>query len=244
MSRIDEALKRLAGVAVGEQPTPQVLDRYSSEDRQRVDDVKRAARSTEARATDHKISNFVSQGPVPVPPPGPIVPRVSGNANPAAADASAQARRSDQPVVVTMAQEPEIERLIDVKQIADYVGFVVRSVGRHKFLAAGTFCLVLGLTVVASLVMPKTYYVQVKLLAQRNAVMRALSNPNTAVPWDADAPTRAAAETVLRRDNLISLVTQTDLVNEWDRRRAPFLKFKDPHLAPREPDACVCRTGW
>jgi len=38
------------------------------------------------------------------------------------------------------------------------------------------------------------------------------------VPWDADAPTRAAAEeTILRRDNLISLITQTDLIREWDR---------------------------
>src|SRR4029079_11037513 len=31
----------------------------------------------------------------------------------------------------------------------------------------------------------------------------------------------------LRRDNLIALITQTDLINEWDRRRVPVLKMKD-----------------
>ena len=57
--------------------------------------------------------------------------------------------------------------------------------------------------------------------------MTALSNPGRAVPWDADAPTRAAAETVLRRDNVISLIAETDLLNEWERSRVPILKFKD-----------------
>jgi hypothetical protein len=32
---------------------------------------------------------------------------------------------------------------------------------------------------------------------------------------------------VLRRDNLISLITQTDLLREWERTRAPVLKLKD-----------------
>ncbi|HET6957958.1 MAG TPA: hypothetical protein VFI56_15290, partial [Vicinamibacterales bacterium] len=65
------------------------------------------------------------------------------------------------------------------------------------------------------------------LLAQRNEVMTALSNPGRAVPWDADSPTRAAAETVLRRDNLISMIGITNLIEEWQRSRAPILKMKD-----------------
>ena len=75
--------------------------------------------------------------------------------------------------------------------------------------------------------MPKTYHVQAKLLAQRNEVMTALSNPGRAVPWDADSPTRAAAETVLRRDNLISIIGITNLMEEWQRTRAPILRIKD-----------------
>jgi uncharacterized protein involved in exopolysaccharide biosynthesis len=125
-------------------------------------------------------------------------------------------------------EEPaEVEKLIDFRQVADYVGFVCRSAVRHKLLTTSTALTLMLLIVAVALLMPKTYHIEVKLLAQRNAVMAAISNPGRAVPWDADAPTRAAAETVLRRDNLISLVTQTDLINEWDRRRPPIIRFKD-----------------
>jgi len=94
-------------------------------------------------------------------------------------------------------------------------------------LVAAVFAAVLALTATGLLVMPKTYHVQVKLLAQRNEVMTALSNPGRAVPWDADSPTRAAAETVLRRDNLISMIGITNLMEEWQRTRAPILRMKD-----------------
>ena len=111
--------------------------------------------------------------------------------------------------------------------MADYAGFVVGAVRRHAVLVVGTFGVVIVMTAVGLLIMPKTYHVQVKLLAQRNAVMTALSNPGRAVPWDADSPTRAAAETVLRRDNLISMIGITNLVEEWQRTRAPVLRLKD-----------------
>src|SRR6202011_1463290 len=101
------------------------------------------------------------------------------------------------------------------------------SLRRHKILAAATFLLAFALTAAVAMLLPKTYHAQTKLLAQRNEVMSALSNPGRAVPWDADAPTRAAAETVLKRDNLISLIRQTDLLNEWERTRIPILRLKD-----------------
>ncbi len=65
------------------------------------------------------------------------------------------------------------------------------------------------------------------MLAQRNSVMTSLSNPGRPIPWDADAPTRAAAETVLRRDNLIDLIEKTDLIRNWERKREPILRLKD-----------------
>jgi uncharacterized protein involved in exopolysaccharide biosynthesis len=177
-----------------------------------------------AKSDDHKVAAFVAAGPHPVevrpaPPKAVAPPRV---APPPQQQEQQHQGDSD--------GEGEGEA-IDFRQIIDYVGFVVRSVGRHKMLAAGTFAVTLTLAVVGTVLMPKTYYVQVKLLAQRNAVMTALSNPGRAVPWDADAPTRAAAETVLRRDNLISLIGQTDLINEWERRRAPILRLKDAVMA-------------
>ena len=122
---------------------------------------------------------------------------------------------------------PEEDRLVDVRQFIDYTGFVLGAIRRHAVLVAAVFGVVIALTGTALLVMPKTYHVQTKLLAQRNEVMTALSNPGRAVPWDADSPTRAAAETVLRRDNLISMIGITNLLEEWQRTRAPILRIKD-----------------
>jgi hypothetical protein len=134
---------------------------------------------------------------------------------------------SSEPKTVPNPLDDESEPLVDVRQLINYVGFVGKSVRRHKLLAVGTSALIFGVIAGGGLLLPKTYHVQTKLFAQRNAVMAALSNPGRTIPWDADAPTRAAAETVLRRDNLISLITQTDLINEWEKRRAPVLKLKD-----------------
>jgi uncharacterized protein involved in exopolysaccharide biosynthesis len=207
MSRIDEALKRLAGAATPEpRNTPQVLDRFASEGEvPRVDDPKRVQKVDGRRL------------PTVVPGPHPVEVRSVAPKSPTEA--------SVHPTEVE--SEPEEEKLIDVRQLVDYAGFVLRSVRRHMRLALATVVLVLAATGATLAILPRTYHVETRLLAQRNAVMTALSNPNRAVPWDADAPTRAAAETVLRRDNLIALITQTDLIRHWKRTRAPILKVKD-----------------
>ncbi|HMK72024.1 MAG TPA: hypothetical protein VK454_01720, partial [Myxococcaceae bacterium] len=64
-----------------------------------------------------------------------------------------------------------------------------------------------------------------KLQAQRAAIIPALGSG--VAPSDADAPEKQAAETVLRHDNLVALVGQTDMIHNWRRNRAPLLKAKD-----------------
>jgi hypothetical protein len=96
--------------------------------------------------------------------------------------------------------------------------------------------------------MPRTYHVESKILAQRNQVIAALGNPNRTVPRDADAPTRAASETVLRRDNLISLIKQTGLIDQWTATRAPAHRLKDWAMAlvrgePTEEDRLDALVG-
>jgi uncharacterized protein involved in exopolysaccharide biosynthesis len=117
--------------------------------------------------------------------------------------------------------------LFDWALIGSYAGFVVHSIWRHKLL----FFLVLAGTVASSLglmvSLPKTYQVRTTLQAQRNQIMPALSNPTRAIPVDADAPTRLAAETVLRYDNLVALIQQTDLIKTWPLNRAPLPRLKD-----------------
>ena len=122
--------------------------------------------------------------------------------------------------------DADVEKLIDFQQLSDYAGFVLRAVWRHKWIATGTFLLTLGATVAAALLWPKTYHASAALLAQRTDTMVELSTGRGVSP-QADGPARGAASTVLRHDNLIALIKQTNLVSEWDRTRAPILKAKD-----------------
>ena len=111
-------------------------------------------------------------------------------------------------------------------------GFVGRALRRHAGLAVAVFVVGVAAAVAAFMMLPRTYHTEVRLLAQRNLVMPALGNPRRTVPADSDAPTRLAAETVMKRSNLISVIGATRLMEEWDRTRAPLLKLKDRILRP------------
>jgi hypothetical protein len=114
------------------------------------------------------------------------------------------------------------EELFDWEKLRRYAAFSLGSIRRRPLL----FLLVAGGMVAFAAtglaVLPKTYEVESRLLAQKNPVLavRADANPM-------DVPTKAAAETIIRRDNLKDLIRQTDLLQEWPKRRAPLLRVKD-----------------
>ena len=128
-------------------------------------------------------------------------------------------------------QDPPVDQgeleLVDRQKIRDYGGFILRSVQRHPRVAGGTALAVIVLTVLGLVSVPRIYHAETELLAQRNLMMPALGNPSRSVPTEADSPTGAAAETVRRRDNLVSLVKETGLLARWDLTRAPALRAWD-----------------
>ena len=127
-----------------------------------------------------------------------------------------------------MAHRPdESADLFDYALARAFVGFCFGAVRRHWLLALGSFALVAGAAGGALAVMPKTYHTEVRILTARNQVMTGLANPGRAVPRDADAPTQAASELVLRHDNLVALTKQTNLLDQWDGSRAPAVAAKD-----------------
>ena len=123
--------------------------------------------------------------------------------------------------------DPDDFQLVDVVQLKNWVRFVLHSIRRRKGVVAVIFFLTVAATIGLLAILPRTYHVDAQLLTQRSTVMPALGNPGRTVPNDANVPTRAAAETVLRRDNLLSLMQQTDLLNRWERGRTPVFRFKD-----------------
>jgi uncharacterized protein involved in exopolysaccharide biosynthesis len=129
-------------------------------------------------------------------------------------DASWPAEAADEPV-------------IDFGQLRELLGFPWRAVRRRRRLAGGVFGAVFGAALLALLVVPRQYFVETSILAQRNFVMPALGNPRRAVPAESDAPTRMAAEAVLNRENLLALADEVKLEEAWPRLRPPLGRAKD-----------------
>jgi len=117
--------------------------------------------------------------------------------------------------------------LFDWQLIGSYAGFVLHSIRRHKRLFLSIWVGIVAFSLVLMWALPKTYQVKTILQANRNQIMPALSNPTRAIPMDADTPTRQAAETVQRYDNLVALIQQTELIKNWQLHRAPLHRVKD-----------------
>jgi uncharacterized protein involved in exopolysaccharide biosynthesis len=124
------------------------------------------------------------------------------------------------------------EEGLDLEAVRDWVGFVWRARLRRPKTAIGVFTAIAGLGLTVSLVMPQVYNSQVKLLVQPDLVGPALSNPGRAVPHDDDRnPTKNVADTIMRRDNLVALVKEANLVDRWDTSRPWSLRMKDKLFA-------------
>lgn len=109
----------------------------------------------------------------------------------------------------------------------EVAGLILRAPLRRKGLSAGILLLGVLASVLAVLFTPRVYNSYTKILAQRNLVMPTLGNPRRAVPNDSDAPTRAAADLILGRKNLLAITREADLVARWDRERPPLLALAD-----------------
>lgn len=139
--------------------------------------------------------------------------------------------------------EPE---LFDTTWLRHVVGFMARGVRRHRGLAAATFVVVAGLGVLAAVLMPRTYHAESRLLANQNQIIRALGNPRSSLPNE--DPTRAAREIVFARDNLVTLIKQTNLMKHWAETRPAILKVRDTLVqivagAPTEEEKIDAMVG-
>src|SRR5215469_14173873 len=117
--------------------------------------------------------------------------------------------------------------LFDYAKLKDYFLFVIGAVRRHVWIVLAVFGVAVGFTLLTLALLPKTYHVEAKLLGQRNQVISSLAVPGRAMPNEADAPARAAGETVKSRDSLLYLIKQTDLVKHFYSHRSRGGAIKD-----------------
>jgi uncharacterized protein involved in exopolysaccharide biosynthesis len=114
--------------------------------------------------------------------------------------------------------EGEGDELFDLAGLRQDVAFVLRAPTRHRRLAGIAFASIALLAAASSLVVPDVYQVQADILAQRSPAML------RGADWD--APTRAARETVVMRDNLIALCEQTGLLERHEKSRSPLGRLR------------------
>jgi uncharacterized protein involved in exopolysaccharide biosynthesis len=129
--------------------------------------------------------------------------------------------------------------IVDVRLISNLLGYAVGAARRHRGLVLILFFAIFGATLSSLFLLPKTYHVELKLLAQRNGAL-ALKEEG-----QGESPTRGATETVIRRENLVAIIRQADIVHEWYNRRAPLPHVKDLIFkALRKPDADQETIEW
>jgi uncharacterized protein involved in exopolysaccharide biosynthesis len=144
------------------------------------------------------------------------------------------------PALPTEDIESESAHLVDFRLVGHFLGYARASIARHTRLVLG-LGLGIFLAAVSSIVLlPKSYVVETKLLAQRNQAL--------ALRGDAqggEAPTQAAVATIMRRDNLVAIIGQVDLLHQWFNRRAPLAHLKDIiWRAVTKPETEAETTSW
>lgn len=133
------------------------------------------------------------------------------------------------------APEPEVSIASDYARALELTGLFFRAPLRRRRLAAGVFLLGAVVTLATALLMPRSYAVDTKILTQRNLVMPSLGNPRRSVPMDSDAPTRAAADVIRGRENLVAIIEEANLVQRWEAERPPLLRWKDRAVSAFTP---------
>jgi len=145
----------------------------------------------------------------------------------------------------TAAEDHRVFTMVDVMVL---LGFPLRALRRRKALAIGLWVAVVALTGLVASLLPRHYQAQTKFAAQKNIVMPSLNNPRRTVPGEAQATTKSAMDIVMRRENLIEIIREANLLATWPRMRTPLGRVKDAidkarHREPSDSDVVNAMVG-
>jgi uncharacterized protein involved in exopolysaccharide biosynthesis len=121
--------------------------------------------------------------------------------------------------------EEEDSEPFDWEKVAGYGRFLGGALVRRKFLAL--FVLVSAASAAYGLywALPRRYHIETQLLAQKEGRIGTMTGSGGSERER--SPTAAAAETVMRRDNLVALLQKSDVVANWDALRSNAGRLKD-----------------
>jgi uncharacterized protein involved in exopolysaccharide biosynthesis len=112
--------------------------------------------------------------------------------------------------------------------VGGHVLLVAHAIARHKLLFVLTWVAVVALSLALLAGLSKSWSVQTTIQVTPTQVISDLSGAAKPAPGTrSSASGEYALETVLSRENLIELIRETDLMEQWPRIRAPIPKLKD-----------------
>ena len=117
-------------------------------------------------------------------------------------------------------EESEGGGLPQADMLKSYLAFARRAIGRRLWVVALVFVPLAAATFGVVAIWPRTYHCESKLMSQRTEVLEG--------DHDATAANlHAAGDVIFRRENLLILAKQIELVKNWDISRPPVHKLKD-----------------
>jgi uncharacterized protein involved in exopolysaccharide biosynthesis len=108
--------------------------------------------------------------------------------------------------------------------VGNYVLLVLHSIRRHRVLFAGVWIAVVGASLGLASALPRTWDIDTAIEVSPTNVISDLS---TGKARGGEAPAKWAESTVVRHENLVALVHQTRLLEEWPKTRHGLAAVKD-----------------
>jgi uncharacterized protein involved in exopolysaccharide biosynthesis len=141
------------------------------------------------------------------------------------------------------AGEEEVEESTG-PSVPELLSFIRSAPSRRRRAARLGFGITMFAGLAVAVLKPPAYVAEVKILAQRNGTLKEVA---TRTRGD-ESPTKAAAEYILRRDNLLALIDETSLVEHFEAERPTVLKTKDRAMRsivgpPKEEDKLRAIVG-
>lgn len=107
------------------------------------------------------------------------------------------------------------------------LGFIGRAVRRRWFLALACLLATVALAVAATLVLPRTYRVDTRILTHPSYLIPNLTGTRSAVPVEAQRMTRGAIELIKSRETRVGIIKELNLIERWRETRSPIGKLLD-----------------
>jgi len=119
------------------------------------------------------------------------------------------------------------EEPLGFESVIILAGFFVRSVRRHRKVAAIAAGTTFFVSVVALLAMPPVFRSEGRILTHTAYFIPALASPTRSVPWQSQTSTIGALEIIRSRENFLKVIDESNMAERWAATRTRMGRIVD-----------------